>query len=574
MTTRSDTTTRDPAERDGWSRWSREPASRDLSPRLRLLYHADLDRFGALTPPGAFDGGAWITLGRYQPSFIGPGRNAQPLADPQVSRAQLRVRYLAEAGCFEVEPIAEARRPLARVRLGDPPELEAIAERAAIGPGECLAIGDRVLLGFDLGRCRPADADRLGLVGESEAMWSLREEVASVAKFGRPVLVCGPTGSGKELVARALHRASPRAAGPFVAVNCAALPEQLVESALFGHKKGSFTGADRDEAGLFAAANGGTLLLDELGELPLAVQPKLLRVLEDGVVVPVGARDGRRVDARVVAATHRDLPAQIRAGELREDLYHRIAAHVLQVPALAERRFDIPELFGHFFARLRVDQPGLEWLWERGRAWRPALPIGFVAQLLSRELAGNVRELANSAERTARKNLEPGNFRTPDEVVGLPFASAEPTTEDPPATPRAPTPPPELLRAASEILGIAQKTALKLLAGSELEAFSAARPDAEWIAGVRAHAAEALLAVLEAHAFAPTDVAAALGTSRTTLVKLMTDLGLPRATDLGADEIARAREQAGGDLDQAARLLRVSASALKKRIAFLRLKSR
>src|SRR5262249_37039694 len=211
-----------------------------------------------------------------------------------------------------------------------------------------------------------------------------RDEIRSVAQFGGSALVIGPTGSGKELVARALHRESSRAAGPFVPVNCGALPEALVESTLFGHKKGAFTGADSDGKGLFRAADGGTLFLDELGELPLAVQPKLLRVLQDGVVTPVGAHDGRGVDVRVIGATHRDLAAEVHAGRLREDLYHRMAAHLVRVPSLAERRLDVPELLVHLLRGLSVEHGALTWLWERGRAWEATLPIGFVADLMRR----------------------------------------------------------------------------------------------------------------------------------------------------------------------------------------------
>ncbi len=284
----------------------------------------------------------------------------------------------------------------------------------------------------------PSDADRIGLVGEHEILWALRDEIRSVAQFGRSALVTGPTGAGKELVARALHAESARARGPFVPVNCAALPETLVEAVLFGHKKGAFTGADTEEKGLFRAADGGTLFLDELGELPLAVQPKLLRVLQDGVVVPVGAHEGRRVDVRAVAATHRDLEAQVKAGGLREDLYHRMSAHVLHVPSLAERRFDVPELFVFLLGRLRQEHPTLGWLWESGRAWRPALPIGFMADLVRRPWSGNVRELQNLVERTARLNLHPGTFRAPD----APSAASARTTErtvEPPSRARAPS---------------------------------------------------------------------------------------------------------------------------------------
>jgi DNA-binding NtrC family response regulator len=577
------TETQDASNRDGWAAWTRGRARDQRVPRVRLLYHADLDRIGSLSMPGAL-ALRWFTVGRHDPPFGGLGGATLPLADPQVSREQLRVRWLADAGSFEVEPIPGARRSVGVVELdGDPPGAPAtpLTGPTRLAPGACLAVGDRLLLGLELCRVRAPDDDRLGLVGEGEAVWALRDEIRSVAQFGRAALVIGPTGAGKELVARALHQQSPRAAGPFVPVNCAALPETLVEAALFGHRKGAFTGADAEERGLFRAADGGTLFFDELGELPLSVQPKLLRVLQDGVVVPVGAPEGRRVDVRVVAATHRDLEAQVRAGRLREDLYHRLAAHVVRVPSLAERRFDVPELFVHLLRRLRAEHAALDWLWERGRTWRPAVPIGFVAELMRRPWSGNVRELSNLVEQTARLNLTPGPFRAPDALHAEPAASPA-STPDPPGSrpePAAASVPEALLRAAGEALGLAHKTVLKLLAPEALLALdrAAARDalaDAERAGRLRAGAAEALLTLLEARDFNQSAVAAALGTSRTTLIKLMDDLGLPRATDLEPEAIARARAQAGGDLDTAARLLRVSPSALKKRLTLLALKAR
>jgi DNA-binding NtrC family response regulator len=449
-----------------------------------------------------------------------------------------------------------------------------------------------VLLGLELARVHAPDADRLGLVGESEAAWGLRDEIRSVAQFGGSALVVGPTGAGKELVARGLHRESPRAAGPFVPVNCGALPEALVESALFGHKKGAFTGADADKKGLFQAADGGTIFLDELGELPLVVQPKLLRVLQDGVVTPVGVNEGRRVDVRVIGATHRDLEGQVRAGRLREDLSHRMAAHVLRVPSLAERRLDVPELFVHMLRGLSAEHGALAWLWEGGRTWQVTLPIGFVADLMRRPWSGNVRELKNLAERTARLNLSPGTFQAPHHEGGT--AGPRSRTSEVPETPEAPSrspsssgeaPPPDtepsaavpeaLLRAAGETLGLAHKTVLKLLPPEELfalgvEAEREHLDDTARTARLRARAADAVLVLLEARAFNQSAVAAALGTSRTTLIKLMEGLDLPRAADLGADEIARARAEAGGDLDAAARILRVSPGALKKRVTLLK----
>jgi DNA-binding NtrC family response regulator len=568
--------TQDASNRDGWSAWMRGKPADLRAPRLRLLYHVDLDRIGTLSMPGAI-AARWFTIGRHDPPFGGVGGATLSLDDPQVSRAQLRVRWLADALCFEVEPVAGARRPISVVDLDRGAAATPITAPIQLPPGAAIAIGDRVLLGLELARVHPSDADRIGLVGESEIMWALRDEIRGVAQFGRAALIHGPTGAGKELVARALHRESPRAAGPFVPVNCAALPETLVEAALFGRKKGAFTGADTDEKGLFRAAEGGTLFLDELGELPLAVQPKLLRVLQDGVVVPVGATEGRRADVRVVAATHRDLEAQVRAGGLREDLYHRMAAHVLEVPSLADRRFDIPELFVHLLRRLRAEHPSLAWLWDGARTWKPAVPIGFVADLLRRPWSGNVRELENLVERTARLNLSAGPFRAPDAPASIPPPIVEAPVSGPASAERIV--PDALLRAAGEALALAHKTVLKLLTPEALLALGAETEreqldDAARAARIRARAAEALLSLLEAREFNQSSVAADLGTSRTTLIKLMDDLALPRATDLTAEAIAAARDKAGGDLDAAARLLRVSPTALKKRLTMLALKAR
>jgi DNA-binding NtrC family response regulator len=580
----SNSQTRDGAP-EGWLVVAGGRAGEPLEPRLRLLYHSDLTRFGELSLPGSIPPGeGWLTLGRNEPQFAPPGAApARSLGDPHVSREQLRVRWLAGAGRFEVEPAAAARRPVSRVDLsGGVPTLTAITGPTLLEPGACVAVSDRVLVGLELGRCRAPDADRMGLVGESEAVWALRDEIRSVAAFGGATLVTGPTGAGKELVARALHRESAQARGPFVPVNCAALPENLVESVLFGHRKGAFTGADAEEKGLFRAAEGGTLFFDELGELPLSVQPKLLRVLQDGVVVPVGAHDGRRVDVRVVAATHRDLEAQMRAGQLREDLYHRVAAHVVRVPSLAERRFDIPELFVHMLGRLRGEYEALGWLWTAGKEGRQGVPIGFLAGLLARELRGNVRELGNLVERTARLNLHPGAFRAPDATPAPAQAPASVppsvSTPSPVEVSAAATPADEaLVRAACETLGVAPRTLLKLLAPEALLALGAEAEreglDAEGRARkLGARAAEALLALLEAHGFNQSAAAADLGASRTTLIKLMEDLRLPRATDLDAAAITRACAGAGGDVDQAARALRVSVTALRKRMAALGLK--
>src|SRR5213594_1982809 len=185
------------------------------------------------------------------------------------------------------------------------------------------------------------------LVGASGAMQRLKDGIGRVAKIPSPVLIMGESGSGKELVARALHRVGPHPAGPFIALNAAALPENLVEDELFGHERGAFTGAGALRKGAFEAASGGTLFLDEIGELPLAAQAKLLRVIEQRQITRLGGNRTVAVTARVVAATNRDLEAEVRASRFREDVYFRLNVHVVRVPALRERLSDIPALVEH-----------------------------------------------------------------------------------------------------------------------------------------------------------------------------------------------------------------------------------
>jgi two-component system response regulator HydG len=211
-----------------------------------------------------------------------------------------------------------------------------------------------------------------------------------VAATSAPVLVLGETGTGKELVARAVHAEGARKERPFVAVNCAALPEALLESELFGHVRGAFTGATQSRKGLFVEADGGTLLLDEIGDMPLALQAKLLRVLETGEVRAVGSDSPRTTDVRIVAATHRDLPSQVKLGRFRQDLYFRLSVVPIAIPALRDRREDVPLLLEHFLRKSR----------ERF----PRTPVGTVAAdamklLLDHSWPGNVRQLENLVER-------------------------------------------------------------------------------------------------------------------------------------------------------------------------------
>jgi two-component system, NtrC family, response regulator GlrR len=193
---------------------------------------------------------------------------------------------------------------------------------------------------------------RAAIVSRSSCMAELLAETKMVAASDASVLICGESGSGKELLAQAIHKASPRAAKPFVAVNCSAIPEALLESELFGHVKGSFTGAVANHQGLFQAADGGTLFLDEIGDMPPALQVKLLRVLQERSVRPVGASQSIAVDVRILSATHRDLDVAMSEGQFREDLYYRLNVVALTLPPLGDRREDIPLLANHFLAKL------------------------------------------------------------------------------------------------------------------------------------------------------------------------------------------------------------------------------
>jgi DNA-binding NtrC family response regulator len=229
-----------------------------------------------------------------------------------------------------------------------------------------------------------------GFVGRSRLMQRILEDIERLHHFGKTtVLITGESGTGKELVARAIHHRSPRAAAPFIPVNCVAVPGELAESMFFGHTKGAFTGATADRKGYFELADGGTLFLDEIGDMPATLQAKLLRVLEDGEVTPIGAAQPRRVDVRVLAATNAELSAKIAAGEFRQDLYFRLARYSVETPPLRERREDIALLAAHFL-QLFAAEMGLA---------PPALRADALALLETYPFPGNVRELKNVIER-------------------------------------------------------------------------------------------------------------------------------------------------------------------------------
>jgi transcriptional regulator with PAS, ATPase and Fis domain len=341
--------------------------------------------------------------------LVGSGAGADlRLGDPTVSARHARIAG-DERGLF-VEDLGSTNGTFVDgVRV----------QRAWLAPGVRLGLGGwRATV---VAALRPPAPDRPpappGMIGRAPVFCDMLRKLARFAALPQAVLLRGETGTGKELAARALHSQGPRAAGPFVAVNCGAIPDGLFESELFGHVRGAFTGAARTHAGAFARAHRGTLFLDEIAELPLPLQAKLLRVLETRRVVPLGGEQEQPVDVRVVSATHQPLDRLVAAGRFRSDLYHRLGVLVVDIPALVDRPDDIPELLVHFAAELVA---------EFGRPVQ--LTPAALAAARTRRWPGNVRELRNALMRAAAVHdgpIGPAELLDTDATVGPTVIAAE-----------------------------------------------------------------------------------------------------------------------------------------------------
>jgi transcriptional regulator with GAF, ATPase, and Fis domain len=311
-----------------------------------------------------------------------------------------------------------------------PPAPDAFRARGAQPPGARADNGGMRTAGTEAKRSAALDA----IIGEDATLRAVLARAALVAPTWTPVLVTGESGTGKELVARALHDLGPNPSGPFVAVNCGALPRELAESELFGHERGAFTGAGARRAGWFEEASGGTLVLDEVGELPLDLQPKLLRVLETGRLRRVGGAGEVGVRVRVVAMTLRDLQVDVGRRCFRGDLYYRLAGFCLRLPPLRERRGDIPLLAAHFLREIA------------GEIGERHLDAAALAALSTAVLPGNVRELRNVIRRAAILAGQRGDGRIDVDALELPPASAfrlgETSEGEPPTGGGAPAAPP------------------------------------------------------------------------------------------------------------------------------------
>jgi transcriptional regulator with GAF, ATPase, and Fis domain len=289
-------------------------------------------------------------------------------------------RHAGALGKPERRAIAAALEPFAAA-------VEKSSRMHALDTLRAAAEADRIAALARLGR----ESLSNDVIGNSGGLRPVMERVGLVGASDVPVLIFGETGSGKEVIARAIHVGSKRRSGPFVRVNCGAIPPELVDSQLFGHERGAFTGATERRQGWFERADGGTLLLDEIGELPLAAQVRLLRVLQDGALERVGGQETLHVDCRVIAATHRDLPAMVQTGRFREDLWYRLSVFPIVLPPLRERLEDLPELVRHFVHRAAV------------RYVLPEVPVSEADLRLLRSYAwpGNIRELAAVVDRAA-----------------------------------------------------------------------------------------------------------------------------------------------------------------------------
>ena len=394
----------------------------DDEPDLRTLYELTLVREGYLVESAATVNDAWQLLQDRQfdivitdmrlPDGLGLELLRRLRADQRPERCVVITAYGSaqnavdslKAGAFDylTKPVdlKQFRALIASATL------QAEVQSARGGHLPALQLGQQSQpKGDSSGGEDQARRALASLIGRSAPMLQARERISKVAKSMAPVLIRGESGTGKELAARALHANSHRWRGPLIAVNCSAIPENLLEAEFFGAKKGAYTGATADRMGYFQSASGGTLFLDEIGDLPLAMQAKLLRAVQERTVRPLGSSGEEPVDVRIVSATHKDLAQGVRSGAFRQDLFYRLNVIEIVMPALRDRRGDLPELCRALIKRIAFDANIPE----------PALSEGFLAQLCSEPFHGNVRELENHLHRAVA--LSDGGFLQGDPSV-------------------------------------------------------------------------------------------------------------------------------------------------------------
>ncbi|MEM9553300.1 MAG: sigma-54 dependent transcriptional regulator [Acidobacteriota bacterium] len=505
---------------------------------LTILAHPQVGRVGERTTLPALTSGKSVELSRLNPWFAPPtGGRAQPLADRYLSRRPVVLAADGENGFV-----------LSRGAMSKSLELDGLSVEHSrrvseqdLERGLTLVLADRVALFVHrLEIPAAAEVPPFGLVGESPAMRRLRHEIHKVAHHPVSVLIRGETGTGKELVARAIHRASPRASSPLVAVNLGALPPSLAAAELFGSVRGGFTGAEK-RVGLFQRADGGTLFLDEIGEAPTDVQVLLLRALESCEIQPVGAAKPSKVDVRVLAATDASLEAAIADGRFKAPLFHRLSGYCLDLPTVRRRRDDIGRLLFHF-VRLELERIGQAHRLEDER--KPWLSARLVARWARHAWPGNVRELRNAARRLVIGGLDETQDeleRSAEEILGSSGREpgGPPSVDGSERQPSAPAPlvpaerrgPPRPYRSPHEV--------------SEDE----------------------LIAALRAHRFRLKPAAEQLGVSRASLYVLIDrSERVRRGSDIEASELEASYARHDGDLDSMADELEISRYAIQQRL--------
>ena len=498
---------------------------------LTVLYHPQLARIGSSARFLYLADGRDYEVTRGAPAFRRPGEpRGRPLGISQVSRSPLIFSAASGDGVrLRFDPTRMRLEACGRqVRT---PETQWSAEE--IGNGVTLVVnGTVVLLLHPVGPIPETVGPDLGLVGESPAMGELRRLIRAVAATDHPVLLSGESGVGKELVAAAIHRLSPRGAGPFRAVNLAALNPELAASELFGHERGAFSGATSAQPGLFRTADRGTLLLDELGDAPFAVQTALLRALETRTIRPVGSSRTVPVNVRLLGATDVDLALAASRGQVKSALIERVAGVTIEVPALRTRRQDIPLLLLHFL-RSSLTPDAQSRLLSTDTDWDPWLPASVVEELVRYDWPRNVRELRNVATELA---LLSGRrpFEAPKKVRAIQMAVSSTA---------------EAERASS----------------AALSAQTPARARPERYTHPDAVTRERLEEALTAHGYAPSATARALGLSQQGVYRALKRHGIRTAASLGHEELARELKAVGGDLDALSHRMRISKRALKVR---------
>jgi two-component system nitrogen regulation response regulator GlnG len=491
-----------------------------LVPALTIASHPVARRVGARLLLDAVAAGREVGVARTTGDFVAPGqRLGTPLDDPFLSRRPIRFAPGPDGGVqIVVDPDGTA------VSAGEPIAGARVVSRDELAAGVALELADRVVLVLHLFDREVADAaSDLGMVGDSAGIRAVRAAVERVVDLAVPVLIRGETGTGKELVARAIHERGPRRAGPFVSVNLGALPRELAAAELFGAVKGAFTGALRDRLGMFRAAAGGSLFLDEVGEAAPEIQALLLRVLETGELYPVGADRPIATDVRLIAATDARLEDQIQDGRFKAPLLHRLSGYVVHVPPLRERRDDVGALL-YQLARGELEAIGeLDRLTPRDPYARPWLPAKLAALLVRHAWPGNVRELRNLTRQLVIENRGQPQLR-------LDARLAERLVGAPPARP-----------------------AVALGSGVRRKPSSVTEPE--------------LVEALRACGWDLKAAADRLGIPRPSIYDLIDrSPNLRTAGDLAVDEIARSFEACRGDLDAMAAQLQVSRRALGRRV--------